>query len=772
MQKTTDPKQSEQPELTLKAAYKQAVDSFNSGDLAEADRVCSAILNEAPNYVDAINLLGIIAQRVNRHDLAVELFMRAISVDNSNALLYFNLGTSLYPLGRIGEAIDSYQKAIAIMPNNAQVHYHLGLALLGEGSLDKAVLSFQKAIESNPDYVESLSELGYTQHLLGLSDLGAESLKRAISIQASYVNAHYNLGVIHQAQGKFTAAISSYKNTIALTPEFFNAHYNLGVIYQAEGKIDDAILSYKNTLAIKPDYPQAHYNLGVVLQIKRQIDAAILSYKSAIAIKPDYAQAHSNLGAALQEQGEHEEAIISFKKAIEIEPGLTEAHYNYAFALQEQGKYVEAVARYQQTLICEPGYVQAHNNLIFCADLMPEVNSELCYAHRENWNKIHAEPLKALWPTLTNSPEPNRKLRIGYVGADFQHHSAAHIFGPMLLNYDRKNFAVFCYAGNTIEDGLTESFKANSTGWLSTSRIDDARLAEIIKNDAIDILVDLAGHTKGNRLLTFARKPAPIQISAWGYPLGTSMSAMDYLFGDSFFIPLADRHMYTEQIIDIPCAIHLKSATNFPPVTEPPVLKSGYITFGAFNRLEKYNDEVYTLWAEILNLIPNAKLLIKTAKLDSPLRIAEVEIFFSRKGVANNRLILLGKTSHEEHLKAHGLIDIMLDPFPHNSGMTSLESLRMGVPVLTCEKKIRCPASSAMLHILGLDEWNTQDTRQYIAKAVKFAADIEQLKVMREQLRDRFDASVLGNSQLYVGKVEAIYRQLWQKWCKAKKRDE
>ncbi|MBF0444198.1 MAG: hypothetical protein HQL68_01310, partial [Magnetococcales bacterium] len=211
--------------------------------------------------------------------------------------------------------------------------------------------------------------------------------------------------------------------------------------------------------------------------------------------------------------------------------------------------------------------------------------------------------------------------------------------------------------------------------------------------------------------------------------------------------------------------IHLKPDAAFIEVSNPPVCKKGYITFGAFNRIEKNNDEVYQLWAQILHKIPTAKLLIKTGKLDSASRKAEIFGFFQKQGIAKDRLILIGRTSREEHIIAHQKIDIMLDPFPNNSGMTSLESLRMGVPVLSCESLIRCPASSSMLHILGLDEWRAKDKQEYVAKAIKFAKDIEMLKDLRMELRNRFDASVLGNSRLYVGKVEAIYRRLWQKWC-------
>ncbi|MBF0194761.1 MAG: tetratricopeptide repeat protein [Magnetococcales bacterium] len=769
MSKTVNPTSKSQAKLILDTEYEKAVGYFNAGNLPQADKTCSAIINEDPTYIDAFNLLGVIAQKVNRHDLAVELFERAIAVDNTNPLLYFNLGTSLNPLGRHSEAIASYQKSIAIKPGYANAHYYLGLAYLNLENLDNAVLSFKKAIAVNPGYVEAYCDLGYTQHLLGDSNTGVVSLKKAISLQENYVNAHYNLGVVLQHQSKNNEAILSYKNVIALTPEFYNAHYNIGVIYQAGGQIDEAILYFNKTLTINPDYPQAHYNLGSVLQEKRQIKEAILSYKSAINIHPDYAQAHSNLGAAMQELGKHDEAIACFKKAIEIEPDFAEAYYNYAYALQEHGEYTQAVAMYQKTIKCDPGYVTAHNNLIFCADLNPDFNSDFCYALRENWNKVHAEPLRAFWPALTNKPEPKRKLRIGYVSADFHDHSASHIFGPVLFNHDANNFQIFCYAGNAIEDDFTEQFKKISTRWLSTVKMDDATLAKEIQKDKIDILVDLSGHTSGNRLLCFARKAAPIQIMAWGYPKGTSMAAMDYIFADSVFIPYEERKNYTEQIVDLSCMVHLNSKVKFPAISEPPACNNGYITFGAFNRIEKYSHELYKLWADILKQIPNAKLLIKTSKLDQPKRVKEIQTLFAQFGVKSSRLILIGKTNQTEHLEKHNSIDIMLDPFPHNGGMTTMEALRMGVPVLTCEGRSIGPVSSSILHCLKLDEWRATNEKDYIDKAIYYANNIEMLKKLRAHLRSRFDESVLWDAQLYTKEIETIYRQLWVKWCEANK---
>ncbi|MBF0383128.1 MAG: tetratricopeptide repeat protein [Magnetococcales bacterium] len=686
-----------QQQVSIDDAYRQAKDHFDAGQYTKTDQLCTAILNVAPNHIYALDLLGLVAQRINRHDLAVTLFQKAIDIDSCKAFLYYNLGTSLYLLGQVEETVQVYKKAIEFRPDFAEAYNGLGNSLLDKGELKEAVLYLQKALAITPNFSDAV----------------------------------YNLGIAMLRQGKLDDAITNFKKAIAINPDHVNAYINLGSMQQEQGKLDESIITYQKALSVDPNHVEAHYNLGLALQKQGKPEEAIARYHLLLSINHDYGQAHNNLGVIWQKQGELHKAVASFKKALSI----------------------------------NSNYVEAHNNLIFSLDLLPNAASLLSFEERSIWAKRHAEPLKKHWLPPINIPDHNRKIRIGYVGADFRYHSAALIFACMLMAYDKNNFQVFCYSGSEFEDDLTEQLKQNTDGWLSTCKIDDAALAEKIRKDKIDILVDLAGHTPGNRLLTFARKPAPIQVTAWGYPLGTKMDAIDYIISDTISIPQSKRDNYSEKFIDISSMISLFSTANYPEVVDPPACKNGYITFGAFNRLEKNNDQVYTLWAKILCRIPTAKLLIKAILLDSQQRIDEIKRVFQNNGVSNNRLFFIGKTSHKDHIKALEQIDIMLDTFPANGGLTTLESLKMGVPVLTCKKLSTWPISASNLHILDLDEWSADSTDELVDKAVQFANNIDNLKTLRQQLRDRFDKSVLGNSELYVAEVEDNYRKIWQQWC-------
>ncbi|MBF0445202.1 MAG: tetratricopeptide repeat protein, partial [Magnetococcales bacterium] len=672
---------------------------------------------------------------------------------------------SFHSVGQLDEAIHWYKKTLEINPVDTTSLSNMGAALQSQGRQEEAIACYQKAIAIKPDYANAYSNLGVTLLEQGKLVEAISLLKKATAIKPDYAEAFSNLGNAQRKHGELEDAIYSCKKAIAIKPDYAEAFSNLGSCLKEQDKLDEAISCFVKAITFKPDYAEAYSNLGVALHEQGKFAEAIIKYQKAIAILPNYAEAYSNLGFSLQEQGELDESVRILQQAIAIKPNYAEAYSNLGVTFQDLGKFDDAIKCFKKGIALKPDFTHCHNQLICCLDMYVDVSDEQPYTERKKWAEQHATPLQVHWSTFTNIPDPTKKLRIGYVGADFKHHSAAHIFGPMLLNFDAEQFQIFCYAGNTLEDDLTEQFKEKSTRWLQTSRMDDEALAKEIKNDGIDILVDLAGHTIGNRLLTFARKPAPIQINAWGYPFGTAMEAMDYIFADPFFIPHSEHNKYTEQIINIPCVIHMQKVNTFPDVTDPPSCQNGYITFGAFNRLKKYNDSLFTLWAEILRHIPTAKLIFKTPKLDSSMQVKKIQVFFMSLGISKSRLIFIGKTSRYDHLKAHEQIDIMLDPFPHNSGMTALEALRMGVPVLNCETKIRGPISSTMLNILGIDEWRTKSEEEYVAKAVLFASDIKLLKTIRHQLRNRFDNSVLGNSQLYTQEVEAVYRKIWKKWC-------
>ncbi|MBF0381222.1 MAG: tetratricopeptide repeat protein [Magnetococcales bacterium] len=759
---------SDNTQISVDELFNEALEKFNNNSLTKADQLCTAIIQAIPDHVYAINLLGLIGQRINRHDLAIPQFQKAINIDGGNPLFYYNLAISFYKSRNIDGAIAAQKQALSLKPDYFEAHNSLAQIYIDKRDFDHAIKSLNQALAIKPDYL-----FAHYNHALVMAEQGelekaVASYQKAISIDPNFVDAHNNLAIVFQKQNRLDDAVAFFKKAVLIKPDFADAHSNLGGAQQELGRFVEAIHSCQTAISLNPNHAEAYCNLGYCQLKLEKFKEAENSFKKAINLRPKLAKAHYNLGILYHQLVKLDEAVLCNQKAIQLDPEFALAHNNLGLTLQDQSKHEEAIACFKKAIQIKPDYAESHCNLIFCQDLSCHKSSDSFHEERAKWAKQHAEPLLKYCSTLNNTPDKQRVLRIGYIGADFNRHSAAYIFGPVLLNHDTDKFQIYIYAGNSKEDDFTNEFKKISTGYLSTIGIDDAQLADKIREDKIDILVDLAGHTKGNRLLVLARKPAPIQITAWGYPLGTSMSAMDYMFSDPVFIPLAKRDGFSEEIIDIPCVVHFNSYFDFPEVKAPAFIKNGFITFGAFNRTDKNTSELYKTWATILKKVANAKLFLKTVKLDSQENIDEVVRQFKQNGIDKNRLIILGKTPYKEHLKIHDKIDIMLDSFPHTGGVTTLESLRMGVPVLTCEKYITPSASASIIHAIGMEEWCCADDDEYIDKAIKFANDIEQLKTLRHSLRDRFDQSVLGNSQLYTKKIETIYQQIWKKWCDSK----
>ena len=353
----------DQSQISVAAAYIQAVEHFNAGRYTEADRLCTAIIQAIPTHIDAINLLGVVAQNVNRHDLAVELFQRAINIDGTSAIYHQNLGISLNHLQRYVETIAAFQNALARDATNVQTIIYLGAVYEKTGKLDDAVASYQQALLINPGFAEAYSTLGYVLYAQGNLEAAIENCQKAVSINPDFAEAYSNLGTALYAQGNLEAAVYNYQKAIASSPDFAEAHCNLGNTYKEQGNLEAAVVSLQKAIAIKPDFVEAHSNLGNTLNAQGKFDQAVISLNKAISIKPDFAAAQSNLGNALKEQGKIAEATACYQKAIAFEPDYADAHNNLGNALAEQGKMAAAILSYQKAILVEPDFIDAYNNL-------------------------------------------------------------------------------------------------------------------------------------------------------------------------------------------------------------------------------------------------------------------------------------------------------------------------------------------------------------------------------------------------------------------------
>ena len=572
------------------------------------------------------------------------------------------------------------------------------------------------------------------------------------------------LGVLLQQTGELTASEQHIRKAIAISPSP-SMYCNLGITLERLAKLEEAANSMSEAIRLKPDYPLAYFNLGNIYHAQEQHEKAIDCFKSVIKLNPNHVDAHFNLANQFKHHGNLAEAIEIYKRAILLRPTFAEAYFNLGICYQEQGLPELAILNFRQSLAINPGYLEAHSSLIFTMDMHPGLTVAEIQAERKLWAQMHT-PQDSNQFHHHHSRTPRKRLRIGYVSADFRKHSAPCIFGVMLTHYDRDAYEVFAYSNSDIEDSYTHTIRDSVDTFREISHLDDDEIANLIQKDAIDLLVDLSGFSRGNRLPVFARKPAPIQITAWGCIGGTGLQSMDYFFADPILVPLNERQLYTEHVIDLPCAAGYFPLDALPAVNELPSLSGQATTFGSFNRLAKVTPETLEIWAKLLHLQPNSRLILKTVELDQPCERERILGILSERGIMPQRIELIGKTSWYEHMQTYHRVDICLDPFPHCGGVTSLESLIMGVPIVTLMwPTLSGRLTSSFLTILEMPNWIAKNQEDYIEIALKFSMDTTYLKSCRENLRKKMQTSFLGNKDQFVQTVESQYQELWARWC-------
>lgn len=629
---------------------------------------------------------------------------------------------------------------------------------------EKLYLAF---LAEHPLHPTAMHLLGVLKHQRGNFQGAADDLERVVSLNPRSPLAHLNLGHSLWRLGRREDALRHYQLSHRFDPMNPEALFHLAYVLQAIQRTEAALECWQRFLALQPEHPQALLNCGSALVDLQRPAEALIKFDLALTLSPEWPDLLMNRGIALNNLKRPEEALIDFEKALALKPDWADLHMNHAAAIHSLGRHREAIACYDRALACDPTHATSHSCKIGLLDLLPEVGFLEQQQERRSYFQRHAQGLAELGATFPNDRNPSRRLILGYVSSDFKHHSAALCFLPIFRNHCRSDFQINLYSGTRKEDDWTLEFQRYADLWRHTNALSDEALAAQIREDRVDILIDLSGHTAGNRLLVFARKPAPIQVTAWGHGGGTGLPTIDYLFSDPITIPDAFRPMFAEKVCDLPCCITFEAPVFGPAVRPLPAQLTGSITFGCLNSYGKVTPDVERVWALMLKAAPGSRLLLKDARFDSPAGRKQVLEAFACHGIQQRQLVLRGSTSHKDHLAAYGDLDIALDPFPLNGGISTWEALWMGVPVVT--KLGNAPgsrSSGAILHALGLDDWIAQDEAAYQEIAVRMAADLKDLAAFRACIRHRIETSAAGNPKLYTKALEAAYRTMWHQWLK------
>jgi predicted O-linked N-acetylglucosamine transferase (SPINDLY family) len=574
----------------------------------------------------------------------------------------------------------------------------------------------------------------------------------------------------HQA-GHLQQAEQLYRQILWSQPRHFDALHMLGVVAHQVGRYDRAVEYIRMALAENPAIASAYYNLGTALQAQGNLDEAIANYRHALDLKPEYPQAHNNLGNALKLQGKLDGAITHYQQAVRLQPAQVDAHYNLANVLQDRGKHAEALASYQQVLRLKPDDVIAHDNLILLMQYHPDCDAAAICQEARRWNDQHAEPLAKYRQPHANSRDPARRLRIGYVSPEFWNHAGAFFLMPLLSNHDRNQVEVYCYAEVARPDDVTDRLRAHADVWRSTVGLTDEQMADLVRKDGIDILIDLALHTGFNRLLVFARKPAPVQVTWLGYPGTTGLSTIDYRLTDPYLDPPGETDAcYCERSVRLPETFWCYDPlSDEPPVNDLPALANGWITFGSLNTFKKLNDGAVLLWAKVLDAVPQSRLMLLAPAGPSREHIVAL---LGQQGIDESRLEFVDRQPRQAYLQMYHRIDIGLDPLPYNGHTTSLDAFWMGVPTITqIGKSVVGRAGWSQLCNLGLPELAARTPDEYVAKAAQLAGDLPGLQQLRATLRARMRASPLMDGKRFACHMEEAYRQMWHTWCQTRDAD-
>jgi predicted O-linked N-acetylglucosamine transferase (SPINDLY family) len=605
-------------------------------------------------------------------------------------------------------------------------------------------------------------------HVLGLIRYSQGDARTAIQLlqhsadAAGEATVLSDLGVLLRAAGRLREAEAAYRRALETDPSLVQALGNMGNVLLDQHRPIEAQHVLRQALHHTPDQAWLLRSLALSHIALGETEQAETALRQALAIHADDTDAHDTLGALLGHSGRPLEAEAHHRAAL---PHSAQPHRvlsNLAIALQTQGRHSEAERCCREALTTRPDYAVAHSNLLFSLNYREDLTPQAIFAEYRRWDAQHAAPLA---PTMRPAPQPHhgRRLRVGYVSADFRQHAVAWFAEPLLAAHDRTHIELFCYSGVTIPDAITDRFRTLAEHWRITVGLDDATLAETIRRDGIDVLVDLGGHTAASRLLMFARRPAPVQVSyLLGHGYSSGMSEMDAFLADAELAPPGADALFSERLIRLPrIPLAYAAPDAMPDVAQLPGLREGRLTYGYFGRMERLNETVIATWARILREAPGSRLMLNSLPLREPAFRDLIAARFAAHDISADRLAMVATAPQPATWSAYGDVDVALDPFPHNAGTTTIEALWQGVPVVTLTGRPSVGRFGTMiLRAVGMGDWVNEDTDSYVRCALQAATDVKRLAALRAGLRSRVAASPLCDAAGLARDVEAAYRML------------
>lgn len=656
----------------------------------------------------------------------------------------------------------------------------------------------RSSASGQPDSVAALTTVANRQFEAGELDSARESYQRVLELDPANARTYYMLSGLAMRDGNIASAIGLAQQAIALQPTVAEFHFSVAGVYVSAGRIDEALGCYQEATRLKPD--SLHYRraaAGALIAAGR-LDEGIEAYRAIAFASGSDGQAYFDLGKALQVRGDDKEAEGIFAQALKLAPDLAGVHLHLALArkeqdrpveaeaparqavalapdpyqswlvlgsiLADQGRHAEAVEYFEKVLAINPEDEQAWSAILFSMNYSEQFSASEVFAQHVRYGELFP-PVPAM-PIEASRWLPARRLRVGYLSPDFRDHPVADFMAPILSRHDRSRFEVFCYATHKRQDDTTLRLKRDVEHWQQLGDIADQDLERILRNDRLDILVELAGHSARHRLPVLARRMAPVQVTYLGYPNTTGVAAIDYRITDARADPPGESDkLHVEKLVRLPEAFlcYAPPAAS-GPVAVGPVHRNGYVTFASFNKFAKISPLTVKLWSRVLAAVPNSKLLIKSRGLQDPGLHQPFLQGFAAQGIGADRIALMQPApGTQEHLQIYAQVDIALDTFPYHGTTTTMEALWMGVPVITLEgDRHASRVGASILSTLGLPELVAHSEDGYVEIASRLAANVEALDTLRQSLRLRLSESPLTDGARFTAHLEQAYLQMWQ----------
>ena len=555
-------------------------------------------------------------------------------------------------------------------------------------------------------------------------------------------------------------AIEKYEAFVRSNPKDGAAVHDLSVLYSQSGQIEKALSAAREASEISPESAEVWLHLGNLEARQRNTTEAVNAFRRASKIAAMDPRGWFNLGNLLAQRNQRAEAISALEQARTLSPGNPQILASLALAYRKHGLISDAIKHYKTARDNDPGDSNIQSNLLVAMQYLPGINDQKLYESHKQWDTQFAHPQTSSLPSIKDGKTP---LRVGYVSGDFHAHPIGYFLLGVLRNHDAEVVTPICLSDTVDEDILTRDLKHNTAEWIETRQMDDVNFAECVSHNAIDILVDLSGHLKHNRLSVFAQRAAPIQVTWAGYVGTTGLTAMDWLVSDKNHTPDGFEKWSSEKVARLPHDYICYSPPEYAPaVTGLPYDQNRLVTFGCFNNLVKVNDAVLQAWAAILSRVPGSRLLLKCADLSQPDLRDRILRIMSGHEVDTKRIELREKSPHYELLNSYGEVDIALDTFPYSGGLTTLEALWMGVPVVTkIGESFAGRHSTSHLRTVGLEEWVADDVDGYVALACNKAGDTDALRRLRASLRKSVANSPVCNVVEFTKNLEILYQTVW-----------